>query len=936
VMIERFEYRDTTNADGTPNQQLATDLAANLVGQLVRHYDPSGLTVTVRRDFKGNVLQVKRKLNNQPKEALIDWNSDPDNFLKSETFTQITEFDALNRMTRHYNWHVESPDNSGNSERVAVYVPVYNQRGALAEETLLVRAHKIPDGHEEVAGITQSQPAIKRITYNAKGQKIKLELGNGTTTRYTYDRYTFRLAHLFTRRDSRFLSDCDSGTADDERPLRPCGVQNLHYTYDPVGNITHIQDDAQPTIYFQNARVDPSNDYVYDALYRLISASGREDAQLNAPTAEMDGPPVTVQFPITGQTLRNYTQHYRYDSVGNIEQMEHVANTNGQGRWTRYYEYAADSNRLLRTWHGDADWNSNNAKDKTSYVFDTHGNMLNLAPVGPDQYLRWDYRDMIANINLIGGGSAYYNYDSSKQRTRKRIDKQNNSNGYWERIYLPGYELYRRYIGVNSTTPVEEIDSHHVFENEQRVLLVDDVVKTDRTHADGTRFKTGPIFRYQYGNHLGSTCLELDDQAEIISYEEYHPYGTSAYRAMKSEIEAPPQRYRFIGMERDEETGLNYHTARYYLPWLARWASTDPSGLADGVNRFVYCHSNPAVNLDKNGSATTNYDFGKTVEAIFQQVVETIAENRKSEGRGSTVTMGTQKGYNKGNSFLDFEFRSFVDNEFLHSVDTKGMHLSNYMDAKGKVDYAKITAKFEENMTQAIKHITDATKGNTLKEGKTASETLLYVLTTTTAQRKQFPKQIADVENFLKAQGAAALEGAGPRVGVGVVRFEDLYASVKKSGKKPGKLGKSGSAKAVVVVAALLVSTYVQAEEASVEARKAPAPDAGTPPNSPTAVPGELIARKAVLDQILQSGPVENQVMNQGSKKNEAEAFNLFKVLENLFSTADDSLVGNPGATGTTAVPKSTTQSPEPPTKAQIEQKFGPQSPLGGEYSGKY
>jgi hypothetical protein len=44
-------------------------------------------------------------------------------------------------------------------------------------------------------------------------------------------------------------------------------VQNLHYTYDPAGNITHIRDDAQQTIYFKNQRVEPSNDYTYDALY---------------------------------------------------------------------------------------------------------------------------------------------------------------------------------------------------------------------------------------------------------------------------------------------------------------------------------------------------------------------------------------------------------------------------------------------------------------------------------------------------------------------------------------------------------------------------------------------------------------------------------------------------------------------------------------------
>jgi hypothetical protein len=33
----------------------------------------------------------------------------------------------------------------------------------------------------------------------------------------------------------------------------------------------------------------------------------------------------------------------------------------------------------------------------------------------------------------------------------------------------------------------------------------------------------GIVFRYQYSNHLGSVGLELDEDANIISYEEYHP-----------------------------------------------------------------------------------------------------------------------------------------------------------------------------------------------------------------------------------------------------------------------------------------------------------------------------------------------------------------------------------------------------------------------------
>ena len=98
---------------------------------------------------------------------------------------------------------------------------------------------------------------------------------------------------------------------------------------------------------------------------------------------------------------------------------------------------------------------------------------------------------------------------------------------------------------------------------------------------------------YQYNNHLGSASLELNEDAEIITYEEYHPFGTTAYRSGKTETEASLKRYKYIGKEKDEEllcnrytplkinmnvwqSGLYYYGARYYAPWICRFVSVDP------------------------------------------------------------------------------------------------------------------------------------------------------------------------------------------------------------------------------------------------------------------------------------------------------------------------------------------------------------------------
>ena len=67
-----------------------------------------------------------------------------------------------------------------------------------------------------------------------------------------------------------------------------------------------------------------------------------------------------------------------------------------------------------------------------------------------------------------------------------------------------------------------------------------------------------------------------------------------------------PKRYRYTGKERDTETGLYYYGARYYVPWLGRWASCDPIGLADSVNVYLYVNGNPIAAVDSTGYDSEN------------------------------------------------------------------------------------------------------------------------------------------------------------------------------------------------------------------------------------------------------------------------------------------------------------------------------------------
>ncbi len=560
-------------------EEISNSQRMNLRGQLHQHWDPSGVVENTKFDFKGNLLEVNRRLAAKYEEPVIDWGpTSPTNELEAETFIQITEYDAINRMSRLYNWH------KGEGKRVAVYEPEYNERGVLKAEDLIVGAKKTTNGYEE-QGSKRTQ-AIKKILYDAKGQRTLLEKGNNTITRYHYDDKTFRLLQLRTTRSNsdHFIEfpEYHSNLDVPNKQINQNIYQQLNYTYDPVGNITEIYDEAWKPVFFSGNKILPKDSYVYDAIYRLVRATGRENAnnQILGPGTVKD---VSANFPITDGTLAEYTQTYSYDSVGNFKEMKHQQL--GTTKWTRTYEPFPDSNRLRSTTVG---------RQATIYKYDVHGSMLNLNNVTNEFRIHWDYRDMIHYINLRAGGGreAWYNYNSEKQRTRKII-KNSNQNINEERIYLGGFEIYRR--TDNNRLVVEEIETHHLFVDDERALLVENVIKT--TNPLGRK----ALYRYQYGNHVGSVGLELNEVSEIVSYEEYHPYGTSAYKTNNEKIKSGFKRYRYTGMERDEESGLNYHSSRYLIPWISRWTSCDKSGLKDGLNLYAYVRGNPVRLSDRSG-----------------------------------------------------------------------------------------------------------------------------------------------------------------------------------------------------------------------------------------------------------------------------------------------------------------------------------------------
>ena len=600
VLVDRIEY----------GEALVNAEALNLRTRIHRHFDSAGIATNARLDasgkpaeaydFKGNLLASTRQLISDYK-SIPDWTQQTT--LDAETFTGHTRYDALNRPIQSI-----APRSSLGRGKVNVIQPGFNEANLLERVDVWLEQTAEPVGLLDPEIEAVSPLGVANIDYDAKGQRQQIDYKNGASAFYSYDPLTFRLTQLLTKRKAADFPGDDPKPPIAGWPGKQ--VQNLHYTYDPAGNITHTQDNAQQTIYFRNKRVEPSNDYVYDALYRLIQADGREHLGQAAsgerlpPTAPdgFNAFHTRLDHPGDGNAMGTYTERYVYDAVGNFLQMQHRGSDPAHPGWTRAYSYAEgsltepgkQSNRLSSTQVGVGI-----AAVPETYLHDAHGNMLRMPHLGgggAGPNMHWDYQDQLRMVDKGGGGAAFYVYDASGHRVRKVWEKAPGLTE--ERIYLGGLEIFRKHGGpIGANTATLERETLHVMDDKQRIAMVE----TRTLDSAGSDQAPRQRISYQFGNHLGSARLELDERAQIISYEEYAPYGSSTYQAVDKSIKAAAKRYRYTGKERDEESGLYYHGARYYAAWLGSWTAADPLGLIDGVNVFAYVRNNPVKYADPTG-----------------------------------------------------------------------------------------------------------------------------------------------------------------------------------------------------------------------------------------------------------------------------------------------------------------------------------------------
>lgn len=564
----------------------ANPKTTNHLGMPYKGYDEAGLVEITDYHFSGAPLTKKQQvisdstlLANFPTSApynitpyTVDWvglGSLP-SILDSTVYqTDNSGFDALGRP---FKTTLPADVNSSRKE----LKPQYNKAGAL---------HKVHfDGTEYV----------KEMAYDAKGQPLFTALGNGIMTRYVYSDTNFRLLRTQSEKYTYTLTGTEHKYAYDTGSKK----HNTAHQYDLAGNILKILERST------NCGLSGTPDqldraFSYDPLNRLLSATGREGQ--NATGTEFWGNPAqtgTGGRP-TPTSMQAYTRTYAYDKMGNITQLKQTQGTT----FTRNFEYNDPNSNILHCIK-----QADEVTSLSDFTYDVNGNRLTS---GTSRNYTWDYSDQL---------KAYLNHPSTST----------DPNTYAQYLYSGGKRVKKLVRSKGgSTETIVYIDG--VFEHRY-----DATYGQTTTHIGGVASnRVGHAFdgltgdSYSLSNHLGSVSLRLDQYGSDIDHEEYYPFGDSSVRTWADGA----KRYRYVGKEKDAESGLYYYGARYYAAWTCKFISTDPlASQTHYQSGYAYADNNPVMMNDPTGMISEGKGGPKPLD--------TKTENGKNytyfEGQGWT------------------------------------------------------------------------------------------------------------------------------------------------------------------------------------------------------------------------------------------------------------------------------------------------------------
>jgi len=204
-------------------------------------------------------------------------------------------------------------------------------------------------------------------------------------------------------------------------------------------------------------------------------------------------------------------------------------------------------------------------KNRISNSGFTYDNAGNLTADGVYSY-SWNAENRLTATNGVN-----YTYDGDGQRVKKDSGKR-----YW--------------YGLGGEVLLEtDLNDNLLWE-----FVYFGGAKVARRDADGTVY-------YFFADHLGANRVMTSAAGVTQQESTYYPFG-GEQREITNTVD---NRWRFTGLERDSESGLDNTLFRKYASNFARWMGPDPMAgdITDpqSLNRYSYVRNNPTNLTDPLG-----------------------------------------------------------------------------------------------------------------------------------------------------------------------------------------------------------------------------------------------------------------------------------------------------------------------------------------------
>ena len=527
----------------------------------------------------------------------------------------------------------------------------------------------------------------KKIHYDAYDRIDTILYGNDIRTTYTYDT------------DRQWLTG--QKVQGDEKVL-----QDLHYQYDPVGNITEIEQTADKPTWFGGPYIQT---HQYDAQNRLIRADMlSDDIGLYSNYSLSYSPSGMVGNKTCDDMLWDYWYGYKIGTNGSptghhVRSIYDLYNDN-----TSLIQWNADGQlqAIVRPCTGDMRhhwWNEAGqlvaSIDNAScgyYGYDGNGNRAYklTGQSAQDQYNagEWQYHvnfnDAVLYVNpyfiVTQKGYTRHYYNGSMHiasQIGNILDLPTNiiDTSAVARERIANAQAYMASVlGATaekidiSTGDIADIDGDELDELQWQCLDTNTITFRITLHSDtnmlfpalnrdaGSPANVLDIY-YYHADHLGSASWITNKEGTPIEYIHYMPYGELWYNWQASSYN---ERFKFTGKERDTETGYDYFGARYYSPTLLSWLSPDPlSDKYPEISAYAYCKWNHVNRIDPNGMDDWDLD-------IYGYIVNHTENTSKQDN----VYLG-RKG--KDGEYIRFASKTF-DHGLINEDNSFGTDITSF------------------------------------------------------------------------------------------------------------------------------------------------------------------------------------------------------------------------------------------------------------------